>query len=331
VIKDSDFCLVEGVENGPVEFHKGAIFPKGGRAGGVQPETTGNFGKEVVAVLIGEVACTDLRFHIPTTEGGGWEGDAPDFQAHIGDDGEGHPAEMEGVETGGIGMMDGDLQSFFFWGRKKMRLFSWKRDHDRKEIERSALFGWGPAEFEAEVGKIGLGWVAQNLFFIDAVAGVSAELVVPDARAPTLGVGGRKNGDRGSNGAVVSRVLKVPKAGVVDFLLGSGVSGVKNIQLGPEKSADAANAVSPSQPTAVFEFWKGERVGACLLDGLSDLAKAGTGDRRSLFFGLKESQEGVCRLGKGEGLASTGEAQTFRKCKKGASGHLWSLLLHTSA
>ena len=83
-------------------------------------------------------------------------------------------------------MTDGDLQSFFFWGRKKTRLFSRKRNHDRKEIERSALFGWSPAELEAEIGKIGLGWVAQNLFFIHSVAGVSAELVVPDARASAL-------------------------------------------------------------------------------------------------------------------------------------------------
>jgi hypothetical protein len=50
---------------------------------------------------------------------------------------------MERVEAGGIGMTDGDLQSFFFWGRKKTRLFSWKRNHDRKEIKSRAFF-WRP-------------------------------------------------------------------------------------------------------------------------------------------------------------------------------------------
>ena len=160
VIDDSDFCFIEGVENGPVEFHKSTIFPKSGRAGGVEPESAGNFWKEVVAIFIGKVPGTDLRFHIPTTEGGGWEGDAADFKAHIGNDWEGYPAEMERVEAGGIGMTDGDLQSFFFWGRKKTRLFSWKRNYDRKEIERSAVFGWNPAELEAKVGKIGFGWIA---------------------------------------------------------------------------------------------------------------------------------------------------------------------------
>jgi hypothetical protein len=160
VIDDSDFCFIEGVENGPVEFHESTIFPKGGRAGRVEPESAGNFWKEVVAIFIGKVPGTDLRFHIPTTEGSGWEGDATDFKAHIGNDWEGYPAELERVEAGGIGMTDGDLQSFFFWGRKKTRLFSWKRNHDRKEIERSAVFGWSPAELEAKVGKISFGWIA---------------------------------------------------------------------------------------------------------------------------------------------------------------------------
>jgi hypothetical protein len=145
VIDDSDFCFVEGVENGPVEFHESTIFPKSGRARGVEPESTGNFGKEVVAVLISEVPGTDLRFHIPTTEGSGREGDAADFKAHIGNDWEGYPAEMERVEAGGIGMTDGDLHSFFFWGRKKTRLFSWKRNHDRKEIESRGFFLRPPA------------------------------------------------------------------------------------------------------------------------------------------------------------------------------------------
>jgi hypothetical protein len=54
-------------------------------------------------------------------------------------------------------------------------------------------------------------------------------LVVPDARASALGIGGRKYGDCGSNGAVVSSVLKVAKATVVDILFGLGVPCVYNI------------------------------------------------------------------------------------------------------
>ena len=86
----------------------------------------------------------------------------------------------------------------------------------------------------------------------------------------------------------MSCVLKVAKATVVDLLFGLGVPCVYNIQLGPEKSADAANTVSPSQPTAVAEFRKGERVVACFLDGLGDLAEAGMRDWGCLFFGLKK-------------------------------------------
>jgi len=36
---------------------------------------------------------------------------------------------------------------------------------------------------KAEVGEIGLGRIAEDLLFIDSVAGVSAELVVPDSGA----------------------------------------------------------------------------------------------------------------------------------------------------
>ena len=83
--------------------------------------------------------------------------------------------------------------------------------------------------------------------------------------------------------------MKVAKASVVDLLFGLGVPCIYNIQLGPEKSANAANAVSPSQPTTVAELRKGERVGACLLDGLGDLAEAGMRDSGCFFFGLKKA------------------------------------------
>ena len=36
---------------------------------------------------------------------------------------------------------------------------------------------------KAEVGEFGFGRIAEDLFFVDSVAGVSAELVVPDSRA----------------------------------------------------------------------------------------------------------------------------------------------------
>jgi hypothetical protein len=84
-------------------------------------------------------------------------------------------------------------------------------------------------------------------------------------------------------------VLKVAKATVVDFLFGFRVPHIYNIQLGPEKSADAANTVSPSQPTAVAEFRKGEGVSARFLDGLCDLVEAGMRDWGCLFFGLKKA------------------------------------------
>ncbi len=77
--------------------------------------------------------------------------------------------------------------------------------------------------------------------------------------------------------------MKVAKATVVDLFFGLGVPCVCNIQLGPEKSADAANTVSPSQPTAVAEFRKGKGVSARFLDGLCDLAEAGMRDWRCLF------------------------------------------------
>ena len=82
--------------------------------------------------------------------------------------------------------------------------------------------------------------------------------------------------------------MKVAKATVVDLLFGLGIPCIYNIQLGPEKSADAADTVSPSQPTTAAEFRKGERVGTYFLDGLGDLAEAGMRDWGCLFFGLKK-------------------------------------------
>ena len=83
--------------------------------------------------------------------------------------------------------------------------------------------------------------------------------------------------------------MKVSKAGMVDFLFGLGVPCIYNIQLGPEKSADAADTVSPSQPTTVAQFRTGERVGTCFLDGLGDLAEAGVRNWGCLFFRLKKA------------------------------------------
>ncbi len=36
---------------------------------------------------------------------------------------------------------------------------------------------------KAKVGELGFGGIAEDLFFVDSVAGVSAELVVPDSGA----------------------------------------------------------------------------------------------------------------------------------------------------
>ncbi len=331
VIDNSDFCFIEGVENGPVEFDQSAIFPKSGRARGVEPKSAGNFGKEVVAIFIGEVAGADFCFHVPTAKGSGGKGEAANFEAHIGNDGKGDPAKVKRVEAGRIRMPDRNFERVLFRGRKEAGLFSRKGNHNRKKVEGGAFFGRGPTKFKAEIGKIGLGRIAQDVSFPGAIAGISAELIIPDAGATPLGVGGRKYGDGRPDIAVVGGVLQVAEAAVVNLLLRLGVTCVQQVEFGPEESANAADAVAPSQPTAVLEFGESERVGSGFLNRLGNLAKAGRGDGGCFFFRLKEAEKSFGGLVERKGLASARETESVGQSKKGTEGHLASLLLHGSA
>lgn len=132
VIDHPDFGLSEGVEYGTVQFHEGSIFPKSGGAGGIETEPTRDFRQKVVAIFVGKVAGPDFGFHIPTAEGCGGKGEAADFQFHIGDDGEGKPAKAKGVEAGGVGMADRNLQGGFFGGRKESGFFIVQGDDQGK-------------------------------------------------------------------------------------------------------------------------------------------------------------------------------------------------------
>ena len=115
----------------------------------------------------------------------------------------------------------------------------------------------------------------------------------------------------------MSRVLKVAKATVVDLFFGFGVPRIYNIQLGPEKSADAANTISPSQPTAVAEFRKGERVVACFLDGLGDLAEAGMRTGGASFSDLRRCRKASADWVSGRGLRRPVGRRRSEKARKG--------------
>lgn len=254
VIDQADFGLSEGVEHGAVEFHEGPIFPEGGGAGGIETEPSGDFRQKVVAIFVGKVAGPDFGFHVPTAEGSGGKGETADFQFHIGDNGKGKPAEAKGVEAGGVGMADGNFHRGFFGGRKESRFFIVQGDDDGKQVEGGPFFWWFPAKAEAEIGKIGFGRVTQDLFFTDAVAGVAAELVVPNAGTTTPRIGWGEDGDGGANVAVTGGVGQVMQTGLVDFFLGAEMAGIDDIQFGPKKASDTADAVSPGESAAVVQF-----------------------------------------------------------------------------
>jgi hypothetical protein len=55
---------------------------------------------------------------------------------------------------------DRDLLGGFFWGWKKTRFFSGKRDDDGEKIEGSSFFRRFPSELEAELGEVGLSGIA---------------------------------------------------------------------------------------------------------------------------------------------------------------------------
>jgi hypothetical protein len=116
------------------------------------------------------------------------------------------------------------------------------------------------------------------------IAGVSAELIVPDSRAATLRVGGRKYGDSGADVAVVGGVFEVVKAALVDIFFGTGVSCIEHVEFRPKKATDAADAIAPSEAASVAEFWVGKGVSSGFADCLSDLLKTSLGGRGSSFF-----------------------------------------------
>ena len=62
---------------------------------------------------------------------------------------------------------------------------------------------------QADVGEFGFGWIPENLFFVDPISGVTAELVVPDARATATGVGGGKDCYGGANISVMGGMAEV--------------------------------------------------------------------------------------------------------------------------
>jgi len=321
VIDDANFGFGEGVKNSAVEFDEGLIFPKGRWAGGIEAEPAGDFGQEVIAVFVSEIACPNLCFHIPTAEGSGRKADSSNFQPHVGDNGKCDPPKVKGVEAGGGRMSDRNFQGHFFWRWKETGFFARHGDDDGKKVKGGSFFRRFPSKVEAEVSEFGFGWIPENLFFVGSISGVPAELVVPYAGTTASGVGGRKDSDGGTNFPVVGGMVKVVKAPLVNLLFGAGVTGVENVELRPEKAADAADAVSPSEAAAIAEFWECEGVASSFLDGLGDLAKTGLGVSGSTFFGLEKSEKGVGRLGKRKRFFASGQAETFGYRKKRAGGH----------
>lgn len=125
---------------------------------------------------------------------------------------------------------------------------------------------------KTKVGEIGLGRIPQNLFFPVAVTGIPGQLIIPDSGPMPLRIGGGKDRDGGTDGSLMGGMAKMIKAGLVDFLFGSGSASIQNVQFRPKKTADASDAVSPGEPASISQFRKGEGVGAGFFDFPGDLS-----------------------------------------------------------
>jgi hypothetical protein len=114
---------------------------------------------------------------------------------------------------------------------------------------------------------------------------------------------------------------KMTEAALVNFLLGLAVPGVQDIEFGPKKTADAPNAVSPSEAATVLQFGRVQSVGSGFFDFTGNLAEATWGDEGGFPLRLEEAEKGFGGLRKGWWASTTGQAKSLLKGKEGAAGH----------
>ena len=222
----------------------------------------------VVPVGIGEVARSDFGSHVVSVEGCKRVNDAPDFERHICQDGQGVPFESKFRKRCVIGVLEQDLFG-------QMRLF---REHivgvagplipielPWQKRER-ALFFWLPSNLE-KMRRDGTG-VGVTFPF---ESGVTDQLVIGHSHAVRLP---RFTRSKDTDDAFDFSVAKgVTHMGFERFR-GASLAvwfvvqqpEVTDFKGAPEVPADAPVAVLPSQARSKLEFPGGVGVGARCLD-----------------------------------------------------------------
>ena len=119
VVSDGDSRFVKAVEHGAVQLDQRPVPPQRPFTRGVEAEAFGHSRKLVVSVGIGEVARADFGSHVVSVEGCKGVNDAPDFERHVCQNGQGVPLKSEFRKRCVIGVLEQHLFG-------QMRLF---REH----------------------------------------------------------------------------------------------------------------------------------------------------------------------------------------------------------
>ena len=106
--------LLKGMQYGSVEFQQCPIFPKGFEIVRVKPQLLCNQRQLIIAILIGQVARSNLCEHVIPIERRGGVVDTADFEHHISYDRQCMPAHAECSKPGVVGVNDVNFQYDFF-------------------------------------------------------------------------------------------------------------------------------------------------------------------------------------------------------------------------
>ncbi len=269
VVGDLHPGRLEGVQHRDVQLHQRPVAPQRALPGGVEAEQTGDDGEQVVAVGVHEVAGADLGAHVPAVERGQRVVDAADRQPHVGDGGQGVPAQSELGEPRIVRVLDGHFEHQLARHVEQPGLVAVRLDDQGQHVEPAA--GGLPAHPADEVGERGLPLVADRGAVHGAVAGVPDQLGVPHPGRGPVGGGRGEHGDQRADAALVGGHPQVLHQVAVDLLRGHRGAPVDDAQAPPVQAAYAAAGVAPGHPRAELQLGVRVPVGPGLLQVFADL------------------------------------------------------------
>jgi len=110
MVHDRDTLAMEGVKNGLIEFHQGSISPQSSLGSRVQSHPLRDQWQKIVTVYIAQVACPDLRSHIPSAKRGAGIEHTSNFKYPVGHGRQCVPTKTEFFKPGKLRVSKGNLQ-----------------------------------------------------------------------------------------------------------------------------------------------------------------------------------------------------------------------------